>query len=131
MKWKWHGILKHSRYYKIVMRRVYKKVKNAFQSMSLVDQMIDVLLSTSQKYTRNIKLNKTDAATVMTQFHTMQQLFQATPDELSMIAGLGPLKVQRLYDTFHQPFSTKLSRQRKEKKTTTTKPTKPNNGKRD
>ena len=76
---------------------------------TMVDQMVDVLLSTSRKGT---KLNKTDAATLLTQFTCMQQIVQATPDELSMIAGLGPTKVQGIYDTFHQPFSTKLSKER-------------------
>ena len=86
--------------------------------MSLVDQMIDVLLSTSSNHshTKSTKLNKTDAASLITQFQTMQQILQATTDELSLIVGLGPIKVQRLYDTFHQPFSTQLARQRRQQR---------------
>jgi NAD-dependent DNA ligase len=47
-------------------------------------------------------------------FQNLRAVTAATPDEFSLISGLGPIKVQRLYDAFHQPFSSKLSRQRKQ-----------------
>jgi DNA excision repair protein ERCC-1 len=91
---------------------IQKSKDSQMHHMSMVDQMVDVLLSTSKKGT---KLNKTDAATLLTHFTSMQQIIQATPDELSLIPGLGPTKVQRLHDTFHLPFSTKLSRERQKR----------------
>jgi DNA excision repair protein ERCC-1 len=57
-------------------------------------------------------LNKTDAASILTQFGTMRSVMAATPDELALVTGIGPIKVKRLYDAFHKPFSAKLAKQR-------------------
>lgn len=75
---------------------------------SLVDQMMDVLMISS----KTTRINRIDAATLLTQFQSLSSILQATPDQLSLVTGLGPTKVQRLHETFHQPFSTKLARQR-------------------
>lgn len=91
-----------------------QKSRDGRNSSNIVDQMMEILLSSSGG-SHGTKLNRTDAATVLTQFPTWQQLTHATPDQLSLVAGLGPTKVQRLYDAFHQPFSTKLSRARQRK----------------
>ncbi|XP_064406323.1 DNA excision repair protein ERCC-1-like [Halichondria panicea] len=50
------------------------------------------------------KVNKTDAATLLNNFKTMEKLVQASKEELTMCPGLGPQKAQRLYDLFHEPF---------------------------
>jgi DNA excision repair protein ERCC-1 len=60
-------------------------------------------------------INKTDAASVLTQFGSVRAALAATPDELALIAGLGEVKVKRLYDAFHKPFSSKTARLRKAK----------------
>jgi ERCC4-type nuclease len=61
-------------------------------------------------------VNKTDATSLMTQFDSMHQILTAAPDELGLVNGLGQVKVQRLYDAFHKPFSKKLAQQRREER---------------
>ncbi|KAN0030991.1 hypothetical protein ACTA71_003963 [Dictyostelium dimigraforme] len=60
-------------------------------------------------------INKTDASTLLKNFQTMQQIFTCPKDTLSKLPGFGPVKIQRFYNTIHQPFKTKPSL-----KTTTT-----------
>ena len=40
----------------------------------------------------------------------------ATPDELSLISGLGQVKVKRLHEAWHKPFSSKTARERQQQK---------------
>jgi DNA excision repair protein ERCC-1 len=61
-------------------------------------------------------VNKTDAASVLTQLGSIRQAMTATADNLGMISGLGEVKVKRLHDAFHKPFSSKAARLRKEKR---------------
>jgi DNA excision repair protein ERCC-1 len=61
-------------------------------------------------------VNKTDAASVLTQLGSIRQAMAATADNLGMISGLGEVKVKRLHDAFHKPFSSKAARLRKEKR---------------
>lgn len=61
-------------------------------------------------------INKTDAAAVLTQFGSVRAAMAATPDELGLISGLGEVKVKRLYDAFHKPFSSKATRLRRPKR---------------
>jgi DNA excision repair protein ERCC-1 len=61
-------------------------------------------------------INKTDAASVLTQFGSVRTAMAATPDELALISGLGEVKVKRLYDAFHKPFSSKAARKRQQKR---------------
>lgn len=61
-------------------------------------------------------INKTDAASVLTQFGSVRTAMAATPDELALISGLGEVKVKRLYDAFHKPFSSKAARKRRQKR---------------
>lgn len=61
-------------------------------------------------------INKTDAASVLTQFGSVRAAMAATPDELGLIGGLGEVKVKRLYDAFHKPFSSKAARLRNQKR---------------
>jgi len=49
-------------------------------------------------------VNKTDAASLAVQFTSVGDLFKATPEQLSECPGLGPTKVRRLFEAFHQPF---------------------------
>jgi DNA excision repair protein ERCC-1 len=72
----------------------------------LADQWSDVLTAVKG-------VNKTDATSLMTQFDSMQNILTAAPDELALVHGLGQVKVQRLYDAFHKPFSKKLAQKRR------------------
>jgi DNA excision repair protein ERCC-1 len=58
-------------------------------------------------------VNKMDASQLLTQFGTFQDLVAASIDELDVCPGLGSKKVRRLYEVFHQPFSTKLAKRPK------------------
>ncbi|CAB9509999.1 excision repair protein ERCC-1 [Seminavis robusta] len=60
-------------------------------------------------------VNKTDAASLLSQFSSVKAIMAATKDELGMVPGLGQVKVTRLHDAFHKPFSSKRQRERKEK----------------
>jgi DNA excision repair protein ERCC-1 len=79
------------------------------RSNGLADVITDVLTTVKG-------VNKTDATSLMTQFDSIQQILTAAPDELGLVNGLGQVKVQRLYDAFHKPFSKKLAKQRREER---------------
>lgn len=49
-------------------------------------------------------VNKTDVFTLGTHQRTLAKIFQSEMKELSACPGLGPTKVQRLYETFKEPF---------------------------
>ena len=58
-------------------------------------------------------VNKTDSATLLGQFGSLQQLAQAGADDLALVTGMGQVKVKRLFDALHKPFSTKAAKRRK------------------
>jgi DNA excision repair protein ERCC-1 len=64
-------------------------------------------------------VNKTDSANLLSHFSNIQAIMAASKDELALCSGLGQVKVQKLHDAFHKPFSThvaeKLRSQRLEK----------------
>lgn len=49
-------------------------------------------------------INKTDASTLRQTFGSIKNLSEAGKSELSIVPGLGPSKVTRLYDIFRTPF---------------------------
>jgi DNA excision repair protein ERCC-1 len=59
-------------------------------------------------------VNQSDAGQLVTQLGTVRAVAGASREELGLIAGMGPIKVQRLYDAWHKPFSVKASRKRKQ-----------------
>ena len=68
-------------------------------------------------------INKTDGATLLGQFGSLQRLVRAGPDDLALVPGMGQVKVKRLYDALHKPFSTKAVKRRRmerQQKATTT-----------
>jgi DNA excision repair protein ERCC-1 len=76
------------------------------ESTNVVDQMADFITACKP-------CSKTDASTVWSHFGTVSTVVQATKDELALCPGLGPVKVQRLYDAFHKPFSKRVTKQRR------------------
>jgi DNA excision repair protein ERCC-1 len=76
------------------------------ESTNVVDQMADFVTACKP-------CSKTDASTVWSHFGTVSNVVQATKDELALCPGLGPVKVQRLYDAFHKPFSKRVTKQRR------------------
>jgi len=58
-------------------------------------------------------VNKTDSANLLHHFSTIQAVVAASSDELALCEGLGPIKVKKLYEALHKPFSKFRARQRK------------------
>lgn len=63
-----------------------------------------------------VGVNKTDAVTLWNQFSTVTGIASANADELALVGGMGPVKVRRLHEALHKPFSKLRSRARKKKK---------------
>lgn len=57
-------------------------------------------------------VNKTDVLTLGAAFKTVTSIMQASVEELAACPGLGPTKVKRLHDTFHEPFRKVVRQQR-------------------
>ncbi|KAL6775946.1 RAD10 [Auxenochlorella protothecoides x Auxenochlorella symbiontica] len=53
-------------------------------------------------------VNKTDVKTLGDRFGSMAALFSASKEELALCPGLGPTKVKRLFEAFHEPFRNTL-----------------------
>jgi DNA excision repair protein ERCC-1 len=106
--WSEEEMARYLETYKVLNNRDAAMIQESKDSHhnNFVDQMNDF-------FTACKGIHKTDAASMITQFQNLRAVTAATPDEFSLISGLGPIKVQRLYDAFHQPFSSKLSQQRK------------------
>nr|CAG4652104.1 EOG090X0BTB [Triops cancriformis] len=49
-------------------------------------------------------VNRTDAATLLSNFHTLANILQASEEDLSLCPGIGPLKASRLYRVLHEDF---------------------------
>ena len=57
-------------------------------------------------------VNKTDVLTLGATFKTASGIMKASMEELAACPGLGPTKVKRLHDTFHEPFRKVVKQQR-------------------
>ncbi|XP_067011184.2 DNA excision repair protein ERCC-1 [Anabrus simplex] len=66
-------------------------------------------------------INRTDAATLLSTFGSLEKLVRATPESLALCPGLGPQKAARLYKVLHQPFLKDSSTIRNTKLTLSTK----------
>jgi DNA excision repair protein ERCC-1 len=49
-------------------------------------------------------VNKTDAMTLLSTFHTMEGALKASQEDLSFCPGFGPQKAKRTFDLFNEPF---------------------------
>ena len=85
-----------------------KEIKGQ-QSTNYSDQLVDVLTSIRA-------INKTDAYNLIGTFGSLKRALDATPEELTAIAGWGPQKVKNYLNAINLPFSTKTgtSSQRQE-----------------
>lgn len=61
-------------------------------------------------------VNKTDAASLLTQFTSVKAIMSASRYDLGLVNGLGHVKVKRLHDALHRPFSSKRKRERLKEK---------------
>jgi DNA excision repair protein ERCC-1 len=76
------------------------------EQSNFVDQVADFLTTCKG-------VNKTDSASLLGQFGSIQKLTKAGPDDLALIPGMGEVKVRRLYDALHKPFSKHKAAKRK------------------
>ncbi|KAN0023106.1 hypothetical protein ACTFIU_009189 [Dictyostelium citrinum] len=90
--------------YKTFSNRAPDPIKARTQPIELGGKSKNEEVLTSIK-----SINKTDASTLLKNFQTMQQIFTCPKTTLSMLPGFGPVKVQKFYNTIHQPFKTKPS----------------------
>lgn len=49
-------------------------------------------------------VNRTDAMTLMSNFQTLQNIYEASEEDLSLNPGFGPQKARRLYRVLHDKF---------------------------
>jgi len=54
-------------------------------------------------------INKTDTAQLLSQFSNVHAMAAASADELATVTGMGHVKVKRLWEAFHKPFSSRRS----------------------
>ena len=57
-------------------------------------------------------VNKTDVLTLGATLKTATSIMKASIEQLAACPGLGPTKVKRLHDTFHEPFRKVVRQQR-------------------
>eukprot|EP00980_Cylindrotheca_fusiformis_P022247 scaffold9153_cov121-Cylindrotheca_fusiformis.AAC.11 len=55
-------------------------------------------------------VNKTDSVNLLSHFSNLQAIMAASKDELALCPGLGQVKVQKLHDAIHRPFSVHAAR---------------------
>jgi len=79
------------------------------EQTNFVDQVADFLGTCKG-------VNKTDSAQLLMQFSNLRAVMAASMDELALVSGMGEVKVKRLHDAFHKPFSKKAAAARKRKK---------------
>jgi DNA excision repair protein ERCC-1 len=58
-------------------------------------------------------VNKTDSAQLLSQFSNVRALAAASMEEMGLVMGMGGVKVKRLHDALHKPFSRKAASKRK------------------
>ncbi|CAJ1958390.1 unnamed protein product [Cylindrotheca closterium] len=79
------------------------------EANNYVDQVAEFITATKPA-------NKTDSANLLCHFSNVQAIIAASKDELSLCPGLGHVKVQKLHDAFHHPFSTHAAAKLKKRK---------------
>lgn len=79
------------------------------EETNFVDQVASVLAECKG-------VNKTDSQQLLAQFGNFRSMVAASMDELALVPGVGEVKVKRLHDAFHKPFSRKMAAERKKRK---------------
>ena len=61
-------------------------------------------------------VNKTDAATLISQFGNLKRVMTASIDDVLAAPGIGEKKARRLHEAFNKPFSSAIAKKRRELK---------------
>ena len=79
------------------------------EQTNFVDQVADF-------FTAAKPVNKTDAANLVSHLSTVKSVLTASKDELALCPGLGNIKVHKLHDALHKPFSKQAAAKRKKQR---------------
>nr|CAG4638006.1 EOG090X0BTB [Chydorus sphaericus] len=82
--------------YKIFERKPPDLIMEKQESNSL-SKISDALTSIKS-------VNRTDAITLLSNFRTLQNICEASEEDLSLCPGIGPQKAKRIYSILHQAF---------------------------
>lgn len=82
----------------------YKIFENKSPEMIMEKQESDRYSQLIDSLTSVRSVNKTNAMSLLSIFGTMENLIQATSEEISLCPGMGPQKASRLHEVLHQPF---------------------------
>ena len=58
-------------------------------------------------------VNKTDAATLLSQFGNLKNVMTASAEDIQLCPGVGEKKARRLHEAFNKPFSSAMVKKRK------------------
>ncbi|OQV21233.1 DNA excision repair protein ERCC-1 [Hypsibius exemplaris] len=83
---------------------LYKTYENKPADMIQAHGDGDYLTKLTDALTTVKSVNKTDAKTLVGNFRTFQGITEASPEDLSLLHGIGLQKAKRLHDVLHQPF---------------------------
>ena len=75
------------------------------EQVDFVDQVSDFLCTCKS-------VSKTDSQQLLTAFGTVKALAKASVDELAFVHGMGQVKVRRLHNALHKPFSKRRAKAR-------------------
>lgn len=64
----------------------------------------NVLVGIADALTSIKSVNRTDAMTLMSNFQTLQNIYEASEEDLSLNPGFGPQKARRLFRVLHDKF---------------------------
>nr|CAG4635016.1 EOG090X0BTB [Alona affinis] len=67
------------------------------QESNLVSRISDALTSIKS-------VNRTDSITLLSNFQTLQRIYEASEEDLSLCPGIGPQKAKRIYRVLHEKF---------------------------
>ncbi|GLE11810.1 hypothetical protein PINS_up024504 [Pythium insidiosum] len=77
------------------------------KAATLIKEKVDTdfLAQANDVLTTVRSVNKTDVVTLLSTFGSMQGVFSASLEELSLCPGIGAKKVRQLLETFNEPFT--------------------------
>lgn len=82
----------------------YKVYENKPAEVLMEKTDTDFVSKLTECLTTVKSINKTDSLTLLSAFKSMEGIINASKEDLTLCAGFGPQKAQRLYDVFHEPF---------------------------
>nr|CAG4641976.1 EOG090X0BTB [Eurycercus lamellatus] len=82
----------------------YKVFEHKPPDLIMEKQEKNTLSRISDALTSIKSVNRTDAMTLLSNFQTIERIFEASEQDLSLCPGIGPQKAKRLYRVLHEKF---------------------------